>query len=172
MCVVLLRFESGFSFGSLLIPVNSSNFRFELRFFHSCTIFVCVGVVNFFCTTLIMLCMLQSKSICVVAICGYSRFLPNSATVIGHGWNWIQTNDPRRDENPRNPKGRNSKFLVNTLRHLWCLKGRTVCSETSRACPVPSVMSLIYSIHGVGWLLFESRSVARGGPLDTLLTCM
>ena len=35
----------------LLIPVSRSNFRFELRFFHSCTSVVDVKVVNFCCTT-------------------------------------------------------------------------------------------------------------------------
>ena len=56
MFIVLFRFESGFSFGRLMIPVSKSNFRFELRFFHSCISVVDVKVVNFCCIMLIILC--------------------------------------------------------------------------------------------------------------------
>ena len=70
----LFRFDSVFSSGRLLTPVSRSNFRFESRFFHSCTSVVDVKLVNFCCTMLIMLCILQSKGICVVAICGDSSF--------------------------------------------------------------------------------------------------
>ena len=58
-----------------MIPVSSSNFRFELRFNHLLTIVGDVRVVSFCCIILIMLCILQSKSICVVAICGDSKFV-------------------------------------------------------------------------------------------------
>ena len=63
MVIDLFRFDSGFSSGRLLIPVSRSSFRFELRFFHSCTSVVDVKAVNFCCT------------ICVVAICGDSSFV-------------------------------------------------------------------------------------------------
>ena len=74
MVIDLFKFDSGFSSGRLLIPVSRSSFRFELRSFHFCTSVVDVKVVNFCCTMLIMLCILQSKGICVVAICGDSSF--------------------------------------------------------------------------------------------------
>ena len=45
MVIDLFRFDSGFSSGRLLIPVSKSNFRFELRVFHSCTSVVDVKVV-------------------------------------------------------------------------------------------------------------------------------
>ena len=35
--LILLRFESGFSSGKLLIPVSRSNLKLELSFFLSCT---------------------------------------------------------------------------------------------------------------------------------------
>ena len=75
MVIDLFKFDSGFSSGKLLIPVSRSSFIFALRFFHSCTSVVDVKVVNFCCTILIMLCILQSKSTCVVAICGDSSFV-------------------------------------------------------------------------------------------------
>ena len=68
MVIDLFRFDSGFSSGRLLIPVSRSSFRFELRFFHFCTSGIDVKVVNF-------RCILQSKSICIVAICGDSSFV-------------------------------------------------------------------------------------------------
>ena len=49
MVIDLFKFDSGFSSGRLLIPVSRSSFRFELRFFHSCTSVVDVKVVNFCC---------------------------------------------------------------------------------------------------------------------------
>ena len=49
MVIDLFKFDSGFSSGRLLIPVNRSSFRFELRFFHFCTSVVDVKVVNFCC---------------------------------------------------------------------------------------------------------------------------
>ena len=61
MVIDLFRFDSGFSFGRLLIPVSKSNFRFELRYFHSCTSVVDVKVVNFCCTILIKLCIITVK---------------------------------------------------------------------------------------------------------------
>ena len=73
MVIDLFKFDSGFSSGRLLIPVSRSNFRFELRFFHSCTSVVDVKVVSVCC--MMLLCILQSKSICVVAICGDSSFV-------------------------------------------------------------------------------------------------
>jgi len=50
MFIELFRFDSGFSSWRLLIPVSKSNFRFELRFFHSCASVIDVKVVNFCCT--------------------------------------------------------------------------------------------------------------------------
>ena len=67
--LILLRFESGFSSGKLLIPVSRSNLKLELSFFLSCTSVGDVRVVNLCCTMMIMLCILQSKRMCVVAIC-------------------------------------------------------------------------------------------------------
>ena len=75
MVIDLFKFDSGFSSGRLLIPVSRSSFRFELRSFHLCTSVVDVKVVSFCCMMLIILCILQSKSICVVAICGDSSFV-------------------------------------------------------------------------------------------------
>ena len=67
--LILLRFESGFSSGKLLIPVSRSNLKLELSFFLSCTSVGDVRVVDLCCTMKIMLCILQSKRMCVVAIC-------------------------------------------------------------------------------------------------------
>ena len=61
MVIEMFRFDSGFSFGRLLIPVSRSSFIFELRFFHSCTSIVDVKVVIFCCTMLIMLCIYSQK---------------------------------------------------------------------------------------------------------------
>ena len=75
MVIDLFKFDSGFSSGRLLIPVSRSSFIFALRFFHFCTSVIDVKVVNFCCMMLTILCILQSKSMCVVAICGDSSFV-------------------------------------------------------------------------------------------------